>query len=197
MKDLILKDLTTQIKYLGFLILLYFLFMILGINGGILFYVGILMIAMRTAYLEEKNNTFVLLKTMPLKSSTVVFSKYWTQLIVMSIFLLCSAIACLLGLGKGQEDFFALVLSLPVMLIFVGLFYMIFFKVGYLKASNYSRIIMLIAFLLLVFPPISTRLISLLILIESFLPIIALSLILVYLGTAIVSIRFFNRREDY
>lgn len=197
MKSLIIKDLATQVKYLVFIIALFFLLMILGLPGGIFFNVGILTVAMRTAYLEEKNNTFVLLKTMPLKSTTIVLSKYVSLIVVSMIFLLMSAVASLFGLGEGFDDMRAVAFGLPVMLVLVGLFFMLFFKFGYIKASNYTRIIFLLFFLLLFLPSVIQRLASVLISIENFFPVIALSLLIIYLATSLVSISFFNRREDF
>lgn len=197
MKSLIIKDLAIQVKYLVFIIALFFLLMILGLPGGIFFNVGILTVAMRTAYLEEKNNTFVLLKTMPLKPTTIVLSKYVSLIIVSILFLLVSVVASLFGLGEGLDDMMAVAFGLPVMLVLVGLFFMLFFKFGYIKASNYTRIIFLLFFLLLFLPSVIPRLASVLISIENFLPVIALSLLIIYLATSLVSISFFKRREDF
>ncbi len=203
LKSLIFKDLQAFWKTLVLILLLSILFNFLTeIPGDAYLIVGIFMFAMQIAYLEEKNNTFVLFKTLPLSVSTFVFSKYVSTLIVTVIFLIFGVIQKLIGtqipIQPTQVLEFILVMSVMVMLM--GIFFILFFYKGYQKAYTSFIVIYLIAFFVLVFPmfksPFALRnSLGNLNIGWGWMSLISILLVGLYLLTSLFSIYFFKKKE--
>lgn len=159
MISLILKDLYTQMKYVGLIALIYAIFTIApGMPGEAFLSMGVVMTAFRLAYLEDKNNTLGLLRTMPVKASSIVFSKFFAELIVVAFFTLLSAVH-LTGLtGRGVEGFYAGVAAMSLVLIFAGVTFALSFRFGYMKASTYMRILFFAVFIPFFIPGVAAKL---------------------------------------
>lgn len=204
MSSLIIKDLLSQAKYLGLIFLLFVGFSFnAGTPGEIFASIGLIMAGTRLAFVEEKNNTLLLLKTMPLKASTVVMSKYWAELIFGLVFIVLGVPVDLFINGRGIAGLVALLAVVSVAWIFSGLLLMLFFKWGYLKASNYLRIGFIVFFMICMLPVFSTKIKSGLILIAQHFPLtwmtglLAEVLVLVlYFSCAWAATKFYQQREN-
>ncbi len=205
MIELIVKDISSQIKYVGFFGVLYLVFCIIpNFPGETFLSVGIVMTSLRLAYVEEKNNTLFLLKTMPLKTSTIVVSKYLSELVIALVFAAVAVTLNILGLGAGEQGLLVISIVLPIMLVFVGAYFAMFFKIGYIKASNYLRLLFFVVFIPLLIPQVGkffNRLLGPLDNIDEFTLshgfMIAVILLIVYFATSLLAIWFFNSREDF
>ncbi len=205
MISLIIKDVTTQVKYIGLLLSLYVVFSLIPIFPEYIYLnVGVLMVAMRLAYIEEKNNALLFLKTMPLKTSTIVMSKYLSEFVIAVFFVLVSCVNVFIFSDKGFEGILQVIASLTVILFFAGIFFMLFFKLGYMKAGSIVRIVSIFILFVFMIPQVSGRLKEILMLIGNKVPfnwmtgsIVELLVLGLYFLTAIISIQFLKRRETF
>lgn len=203
MTSLIWKDLVSQIKYLGILLLFYLIFSFgFQIPAEVFIGVGVLMTSLRLGYLEDKNNTLLLLRTLPLKPSTIVFSKYLSILLIAAIFLSLSLGYLLFTGGWELERIAGSLAALTVMLLFAGFYFILFFKLGYSKASTYFRLFSLGVFVLFMVPSLIQRTIAGLKWIESHVPMTWVTVIVaevgllgIYLLMGMIATGFLKARE--
>ena len=162
MTSLILKDIYLQKK--SFLFALgYSLFVLIVFQNEIFSETSYIMGAMATAYMlvlgacayEEKNNSEVILNSLPLKRADIVRARYLSSFV--SVFLAFVIIGVLGALMKGVglpiplryvriSDVIAVIVSLSLL---CSLYFPVYFRYGYIK----SRFFNLILFLLVFFAP--------------------------------------------
>lgn len=205
MSSLLIKDLSTQFKYIVTILLLFTSFSFMsGAPGHVFASVGLVMIAMRLAYLEEKNNTLLLLKTMPVKATTVVLSKYLAEFIYGLSFLVIGIPMSLLVNDTGMAGVIGLIMVVSVGFLLSGVMYVFYFKYGYMKASTYLRIGLIVVFMVCMLPVFSTNLQAILIRLGNRIPFtwvtgvcIEVAVLAFYFLTALLAARFYETRENY
>lgn len=204
MSSLILKDLYTQMKYIGLIVVIYLVFVVApGMPGEVFLSMGVVMTAFRLAYLEDKNNTLGLLRTMPLKASTIVFSKFISELIIAGFFILLSAIH-LTGLtNRGVEGFLGSIAAVSVVLLFSSATFALSFRYGYMKASTFIRILFLLIFVPFCIPGFAVKAKVVLMWLSERVPftwvtglIVELILLVIYFGLAGLAVWLFKGREE-
>jgi len=162
MSSLILKDILLQKKSF-FFALGYSLFVLIAFQNQVLAESSYIMGAMATAYMlvigacayEEKNNSEVVLNSLPLKRRDIVLARYLSSFVfVFGAFIIIGLMGALMkGLGLPiplryvrPSDAVAVVISLAILTSF---YFPVYFRFGYIK----SRFFNLILFLLVFFVP--------------------------------------------
>lgn len=203
--NLVIKDIVSQQKYLLFILGLFILFSYVGGFGLFYLGVGLMMLAMRLAYLEEKNNALLFLRTMPLKPAAIVLSKYLSVLILALVFAGLGIAKLYLFHETDLENVLSLLTVLSTMLIFSGVFILLYFKMGYMKASTYFRVIFLSLFVLIFagnsaldqFKPMLTRFFEAIPINLTSLLVAVLVILAIYLVLAAVTVWIFQRQEVF
>lgn len=105
----------------------------------------------RNEYYEDKNNGYLLLRTLPIKANQIVLSKFLSVIIMLGIYSLFYWIALVLIKQHTvtSDNIFIYVLFIGISIIVGGVFYNLVYKFGSVKAINMIRII----FLMLYFIP--------------------------------------------
>lgn len=154
---LIAKDLSLQIRsILSYLLLavLVGIFVMSFTRGGegIIYLLGamaILTISFRAAYADDRNKGFTFLCSMPLLRAMVVWSKLIGSLLTTLvgfglIFLIDRALTGFQPLDTYGEKILIYTLLPSGILLLLGIFWVLFFKFGYIKASGMIRFIFLV-----------------------------------------------------
>lgn len=208
MGSLVLKDFITSWKPLGLMLAMYVGFSLLGnIPADTYLIMGIFLFAMQAAYLEEKNNTLMMLKTLPLDIAMVVWSKYLGTFCAGLLYCIIGIIDMLVLRPKGIEIVTGMILGQLIMLNVMGIFLMVFFRKGYTAASHVSMVLFILVFVITMLPRFSPELMSVM---QPVFDIFAkfrgntgtrILLGVILLGTYYLSslgaIYFFRRRENY
>lgn len=205
MIHLMVKDVVSQAKYLMLILVLFIVFSFVGGFGDFYLSMGLMMLAMRLAWLEEKNNALLFLRTMPLKPSMIVMSKYLSILLLTLVFILIGLCRMFIFQELELEKMMSLFTIMSVMLLISGFFLILYFKLGYMKAATYFRIILLSLFVL-IFVGASTM-DKFETVINSFFQNILLNwgsfviaevlVVALYLVLAFVAVQIFSRKEMY
>lgn len=208
MGSLVQKDFITSWKQMGLILLMYLFFSFMGnIPADSYLVMGIFLFAMQSAYLEEKNNTLLLLKTLPMSISVVVWSKYLSTFL-MGVILALIGIADMAVLRPtGGDVVTSMIFGQLLMLNVMGIFLMVFFRNGYSRASQVSIVLFLLIFVLMMLPRFSPELVNFFRPVTDFFrryPLnsgtgILLGVILLgtYYLSSLGAIHFFRRRESY
>lgn len=154
---LIAKDLSLQIRsILSYLILavLVGVFVMSFTRGGegIIYLLGamaVLNVSFRTAYEDDRNRGFAFLCSLPLQRATVVWSKFTGSLLITLasfslIFLIDRVLAGFQPLDTCWEKILIYTLFPSGILLLLGIFWVLFFKFGYIRASSMIRFIFLV-----------------------------------------------------
>lgn len=208
MGSLVLKDFLTCWKQMGLILVMYLGFSLSGeIPADTYLIMGIFLFAMQTAYLEEKNNTLMMLKTLPLKITTVVWSKYLSTFCAGLIFCAVGLLDMMVLRPKGSGVVTGMIFEQLVMLNVMGIFLMTFFRKGYSRASHVAIVLFFLIFFLTMLPRFSPKLMaSLQPAIDLFqrFPhsmgtrvLLGVILIGLYYLTSLGAIYFFRWRENY
>lgn len=203
MSSLILKDIYIQLRYIGLIVIIYTIFTVVpGMPGEVFLSVGVVMTAFRLAYLEDKNNTIGLLRTMPLKPAAIVFSKFIAQALIGGFFVLISAVHLSGVTGRGAEAFFASLAAVSVTLLFAGAIFALSFRFGYLKASTYVRILFFTFFLPFFIPGVQEKMNLGIMWFQEHVPltwvtalVAELAVLIVYLGIAGLAVWLWERGD--
>jgi hypothetical protein len=208
MGSLVFKDFATCWKQLGMMLLMYLFFSLFGnIPADTYLIMGIFLFAMQSAYLEEKNNTLMLLKTLPLDIRVVVWSKYLSTFCAGLLFCAVGILDMVVLRPKGIGIVTGMITGQLIMLNVMGVFHMVFFRKGYSAASQISMVLFVLIFLVGMLPrfsPEMTRILQPVLGILQQFPLnngtrILLGAILLgtYYLTSLGAIHFFRRRENY
>lgn len=201
------KDILTNWKSVGLMLLMYLVFsFVRGFPADTYLIMGIFVFAFQVAFQEEKNNTLLLLKTMPLKPEQIVLSKYISTLIIACAVLSLGAADMMLIKGREMGALSEMLIGAALMLLIMGVFLMCFFKFGYAKASGICIVLFFLTyFLSMVSLPQSSPLAHLLHFFR-FLKIpperwtksieLIAGMVGLYFLTAVFAIRFFKAREN-
>ncbi|HVJ48561.1 ABC-2 transporter permease [Desulfitobacterium sp.] len=218
MLNLILKDLILNKKYLGY-VLVYGIFLLIAFQalpGGqfiaITVGIGYILMINATAY-DDKNNFEIILNSLPISRSKIVYAKYlsillYTALAIVSYLLAAFIIQIFhLAIYVSPLTPLGVINALFTLGLMSGVYYPLYFKIGYLK----SNLIRTLVFMLFFFAPLflsgylqskpkNPLLRSLLETINSLsstqLSLIFLFLTMIFIGISLVlSLRFYERRE--
>lgn len=156
MFKLITKDLSLQSRSIFTYILMaaavVILFSMMLSEGHFIIYVFGLMLVInvtfRAAHEDDRNKGFAFLCSLPLRRATVVYSKFaGTLLFILVVFGAVLAIdLALSGFEAGPAywtEFLPFTLFPSGMLILLGIFWLLFFKLGYIRATNIVRFLFL------------------------------------------------------
>ena len=162
MLSLLLKDIFLQKK--SFLFALgYSLFVLIAFQNEVFAETSYIMGAMATAYMlvlgacayEEKNNSEVILNSLPLKRADIVRARYLSSFVsVVAAFIIIGVLGALMkGVGLPiplryvrTRDVIAVIVSLSLL---CSLYFPVYFRYGYIK----SRFFNLVMFMLVFFVP--------------------------------------------
>lgn len=158
MWQLVFKDMALQGRSL-------YTYFVLAVLAGIFFFcfttgggeeiiyvvgvVAVINVTFRAAYEDDRNKGFSFLCSLPLKRSTVVWSKFTGSIIfVLFGFGAMAVIDLVFKTYTGQPEVFwarfpAYTMLPSGILILLGIFWLLFFKFGYIKASNIVRFLFL------------------------------------------------------
>ncbi|NLU09698.1 MAG: ABC-2 transporter permease [Tepidanaerobacter acetatoxydans] len=148
MRHLVIKDLYVNRKYMSFVLL--FLAAILVLKGSsapmVLFGVGITSygVLIRSCYYDDKDRGDIFLRTLPIKASTIVLSKY---ILGISVLFIVVAICLLFAILSGQNldiYFASFAFSILAISIVYAIYLPIFFKYGYVKAATSQSVLFII-----------------------------------------------------
>lgn len=205
MIHLIIKDIVTQAKYLMLIVVLFMVFSFVGGFGNFYLGVGTMMLAMRLAWLEEKNNALLFLRTMPLKPSMIVISKYLSVLLLAVVFTLIGFSKMFFFQEIELEQIVGFMTIMSTMLLFSGFFLVFYFKMGYMKAATYFRFILLSLFVLTFvgattidkLKPIANQFLQNVMFNWGYLVIAGVLVVAVYLALSFIAVQIFSRKEIY
>ena len=158
MWPLVTKDLALQSRSiytyfaLAVLVSLFFLYFTTGGGEGIIYVVGtlaVMNVTFRAAYEDDRNKGFAFLCSLPLRRPTVVWSKFTGSFIFIlagfgSVALIDLAFKGLTRQAGAYWAYLPAYTLLPSgMLVLLGVFWLLFFKLGYIKAVNIVRFLFL------------------------------------------------------
>jgi len=101
---------------------------------------------------DDKNNSEVILNSLPLKRSDIVISKYISTFVFGSIGIICSILVDVIGKVTGLSTFIGSISLLNIVLvtsaicIFSSIFYPVYFKFGVAKMKIFTVVIFMIIF---------------------------------------------------
>ncbi len=219
MLTLITKDLLVNKKSIGLILLLYLLFFTVKFPADFYLCMGIYLLASQCVYLEEKNKTIILLKTMPFKDVTVVLSKYLFMLIVAVIFIIFKTIINEVFKCLSFSSMAEFIITASIVLLLMGIFFMLYYKFGTMKAGILISVIIITLIFLYIFSLVDPvkmemmilqdqtgilKIINSLILAISQIPLTWINLVLteliilgMYFVTSIFSIRFYRKDANF
>lgn len=218
MINLILKDLILNKKQLGY-VLVYGIFALIAFqaySGGQFFVItvgiGYMLMLNATAY-DEKNNFEIVLNSLPISRSKIVGAKYLTILIYAGLAIVSYLIGFLIiqifHLPVTVPDLtpVGVISALFTLSLMSGLYYPLYFKMGYLKSNLIRTLVFMLFFFVPLFlseyiqgdaqNPIFRGVLEILGTLSSTqLSLIVLLITLLFLGISfLLSLRFYNRRE--
>jgi len=160
MKNFIYKELSllkSQIKFILFIAVFIPVFFIVSGNAVELQYLPAiavivlsLPISINSIYIDEKNNSNRFLLSLPLARDQLVKAKYigTSALILLLIPLLFIAETVIDVFAKvNTSSYFAIILSVLMVILLNCLFYPVNYKLGYMKAMHLYRIMYLVVFM--------------------------------------------------
>ena len=153
---LIAKDLSLQSRsiytYILMVAIVVILFNMMLSDGHFIMYVFGIMLVMnvtfRAAHEDDRNKGFAFLCSLPLRRTTVVWSKFAGTLL-FTLVVYGAVIATDLALAGFQPEPAYWTELLPFtlfpsgMLVLLGIFWLLFFKLGYIRANNIVRFLFL------------------------------------------------------
>jgi len=142
MIHLILKDFYVNRKYLVF-VFLFLSFTLLSMDNlelSILFVMSVISYGTvaRSCYNDDRDRGGIFLRSLPIRASTIVFSKYVLGFVILlvtiAIFLLLSLIR-----GHGLEIYYGSIsVAIFTMSLVYAIYLPVFFKYGYMKAITFQ-----------------------------------------------------------
>ncbi|MBU3155589.1 ABC-2 transporter permease [Clostridium estertheticum] len=101
---------------------------------------------------DDKNNSEVILNSLPLKRSDIVISKYMSIFVFGIIGIICSTLVGAIGNATGRLKFIGSISLLDIVLvimsicIFSSIYYPVYFKFGVAKIKIFTMVIFMIFF---------------------------------------------------
>lgn len=142
MIHLVIKDFYVNRKYILF-ILLYLGFILYSKSNSVpamVFGMGIVSYGMltRSCFNDDKDRGNIFLRTLPIRASTIVLSKYMLGIFIL---LFATVIFALLALidGSGMDMYYASIAASSLTMSFTYSIYLpVFFKYGYIQARTFQ-----------------------------------------------------------
>lgn len=208
MWSLIVKDFVSSAKGIGLMVLCYVVFSVFAqFPAHTYLIMGVFAFATQAAYLEEKNHTLVLLKTLPLKASTIVLSKYLSTLLATLLYTVIGLIDLVFVRGMKIELINDFLFGIFVMIAMMGFFLTSFFRSGYSKSSQFFIFLFTLMFIFMMIPTYMPDLLKVLEPIAwifsfttwSTLQTLGLEVLMLglYAFSAYLAIHFFKKRENF
>ncbi len=153
MIHLVMKDAYVNRKYLLLiLILVCFILILSGPSSSVVLFAGgfaSYSMLIRSCFYDDKDRGDIFLRTLPIKASTIVLSKY---MFLLSMLIIVSGVSLLLSL-LIKEDLRAYCMSfmffIPIISFINAVYLPVFFKYGYEKATTCQTLL----FLIMIFLP--------------------------------------------
>lgn len=144
MIHLVVKDFYVNRKYI-LLISLYlgFVLYFMGASDSyILFVMGIISYGTvtRSCYNDDKDRGGIFLKTLPIKASTIVFSKYFLGFVILLFTIILIMLFAIFS-GDSPESYYGSIAgAIFTMSLVYAVYLPVFFKLGYMKAITFQTI---------------------------------------------------------
>jgi len=143
MMHLVMKDFYVNKKYIliAVLYLGFALFATENLAPSLIFALAISYgIVTRSCFNDDKDRGSIFLRTLPIKASTIVISKYVLGLIIIFMNVLILLLFSLIK-GNGLESYYGSISMVVFTLSLVYAIYLpVFFKYGYMKATTFQTI---------------------------------------------------------
>ena len=92
----------------------------------------------RSCFNDDKDRGDIFLRTLPIKASTIVLSKYMLGVLILLFATLLFALLALIG-GNGLDEYYASVAASSLTMSFTYSIYLpVFFKYGYIKTRTFQ-----------------------------------------------------------
>lgn len=160
MFNLVIKDLLVQKKYIPFSAAFGLMMLLLfGLQGGPLVPASYVFIPFAISYFflinscqaEEKNNSEIILNSLPISRKEIVMSKYLLSLLItlatLAFVSLAGGILISVGIaGMTLITYLESTLALVLSLFFLSLYLPLFFKFGHGKTQAFTMVVFLLLF---------------------------------------------------